>query len=94
MRKIERQSLKERQVVAFSYAGREGVALCHDSNTFYFAINLGEKEGEITKMDYFPSEGIEFREANYFEKKSANYQQAGKMLVKFLGMTISSVLVF
>lgn len=70
MRKIERQSLKERQVVAFSYAGREGVALCHDSNTFYFAINLGEKEGEITKMDYFPSEGIEFREANYIEKNA------------------------
>ena len=70
MRKIERKSLKDRQIVAFSYGGKEGVALCHDSNTYYFAINLGEKEGEITKMDYFPSEGIEFREANYFEKNA------------------------
>lgn len=70
MRKIERKSLKDRQIVALSYGGKEGVALCHDSNTYYFAINLGEKEGEITKMDYFPSEGIEFREPNYIEKNA------------------------
>lgn len=70
MRKIERKSLKDRQIVAFSCGGKEGVALCHDSNTYYFAINIGEKEGEITTMNYFPSEGIEFREPNYIEKNA------------------------
>lgn len=64
---MDRQNIKDGDMVAFEYMGRKGVAVMREPDWFHVAVNIFKETGRVWMDDAMPAEAV-LREPDFLEQ--------------------------